>query len=1131
MTCSRCGHETAPQAKFCEECGARLVRRCSRCGTSLTASAKFCTECGEPIAGEVTSPVPTRFSTPDAYTPRHLAEQILVSRTALEGERKQVTVLFADLKGSMELLATRDPEEAKELLDPVLERMMEAVHFYEGTVNQVMGDGIMALFGAPVAHEDHAIRACYAALRMQDGVRKYAEARAAPVQIRVGVNSGEVVVRSVGSDLRMDYSAIGQTTHVAARLEQAASPGSILISTATMRLVEDWVRASFLGRVPIKGLSEPLDVFEVVGATRVRSRLQARAGHGLTKFVGRDFEVEQLMAALKQTLRGQGQVVGLIADAGVGKSRICAEFMPLAYAQGCSILETGCVSYRKATAYLPIIELLRGYFQIEEKDDSHKIREKVSGKVLSLEMALEPYLAAFQWLLDVPPDDPSWPQLDPQQRRQRTVEGVKRLLLREAQVQPLVVLFEDLHWLDGETQAFLDSLVESLPTARLLLLVNYRREYSHGWGGKSYYRQIRIEPLAASTAEQLLRALLGDDPVLDDLKRRLVERTEGNPFFLEETVRTLRETRLLVGEPGSFHLTRNIQNMDVAPTVQAILAARIDRLPDDEKRLLQSAAVVGTEVPFSLLADIAAESNEDLRRGLSHLVAAEFLYESRLFPDLEFSFRHALTHDVAYKSLLHDRRRAMHVRIVQSIERLHAERLAEHVEGLAHHAFRGEVWDKAVTYCRQAGLKAEGRSAHREAVSWFEQAIGAVRRLPETRETLEQVVDLRLSLRGSLYPLGDFESILAHLREAEALAHQLDDQQRLGWVSLHVGDYLRQTGKFSESCVYSERAYAIAEKLQNLPLKMAACQYLGLSWHALGDYGRAADLLRTVVEIPLGGPGIGEWRTQAGSRAGFLAVNYAWLARSLADAGNFDEAIAFGRKGLELAETLQTPYSIAATTFALGSVLGMRGDWAQGIPLLERSRDTTRDWNIPLYECHALRALGYSYLRVGRVDEGLALLKQSAATVEARSLAVQEARVMAMLGEAWLAAGHPDEATASASRGLSLAQQRGQRGDEATALAVLGQIAAAADPPDWEAAERHYAAAIAIAAELRMRPLLARCHLALGQLQLRRERPDLAQEQLAASAVLCCEMDMRFLLRLVRTTLTQLGPKITVAPE
>ncbi|HXG05095.1 MAG TPA: adenylate/guanylate cyclase domain-containing protein [Candidatus Binatia bacterium] len=1130
MTCPRCGHPNLAQAKFCEECGSPLARRCSRCGTGLTATAKFCPECGEPAGAPPAVEAPARFAAPDAYTPRHLAERILVSRSALEGERKQVTVLFADLKGSMELLAARDPEEARRVLDPVLERMMEAVHFYEGTVNQVMGDGIMALFGAPVAHEDHAIRACYAALRMQDAVKTYAEQAAAPVQIRVGLNSGDVVVRSVGSDLRMDYSAVGQTTHLAARMEQVASPGSILMTPATLRLVEEWVQVAPLGRVPIKGLSEPLDVFELIGANAVRSRFQARAGRGLSRFVGRSIELAALASAFERARRGQGQIVAVIAEAGLGKSRLCAEFVRSAATRDALVLETGCISYRKATSYLPVIELLRGYFQIETRDDPAKIREKITGKVLSLDAALEPFMAAYQWLLDVPIDDPQWQRLDAPQRRQRAVDGVKRLLLAEARVQPVVLLFEDLHWLDAETQGVLDSLVEGLITARLLLLVTYRPEYRHGWGGKSYYRQVRIEPLEPATADELLDALLGTDRALEPLKRRLVARTQGNPFFIEETVRTLRESGVLAGEPGNLRLTQHIDSVQVAPTVQVLLAARIDRLPDEEKRLLQCAAVVGTDVPFTLLQAVADQPDEDLRRGLGHLQAVEFLYESRLFPDLEFSFRHALTHDVAYGSLLQDRRRALHARIVEAIERLYRGRLAEHVERLAHHAFRGEVWPKAATYCRQAGLKAQGRSAHREAVSWFEQALTAVHRLPDSREAWEQIVDLRLNLRASLYPLGEFQAILEHLQAAEALAGKLDDELRQGWVALHLGDYLRHTGRFADACAYLERASAIAQALRDAPLRLSAGHYLGLTYHALGDYRQAAAWLRAGVDVPAEQAG-GEWRTQTGSRVGFEAINLAWLARSLADAGEFDEAVGWGRRALELAEQLNTPYSLTATAFALGSVLALRGEFQEAIPLLERARSIALEWDIPLYACHVLRALGYAYVRTGRVGDGLALLRESVAGVEARSLAVQQARVLALLGEALLLSGRTDEAAATAARALQLARERGQRGDEATALAVLALIAATADPPDQAAAEQHYRAALDLAVPAGMRPLEARCRLALGMRCLDTGRAAEAAAHLGTAAALAAEMQIPAIARQALAALGRIGPVVAVASD
>jgi class 3 adenylate cyclase len=756
MQCPRCRHANGPQARFCEECATPLGGTCPNCGTRVSPSGKFRPECAYPLAGAAAAQ--PRSTSPDTYTPKHLAERILTSKAALEGERKQVTVLFADLKGSMELIADRDPEDARKLLDPVLERMMEAVHRYEGTVNQVMGDGIMALFGAPLAHEDHAVRACYAALRMQEAVKRYAEevqrSQGLPLHIRIGLNSGEVVVRAVGSDLRMDYTAVGQTTHLAARMEQTALPGSILLTAETLRLAEGYVQVRPLGPVHVRGLGEPVEAFEATGAGPVRTRLQVAAARGLTRFVGRDAELEQLRQALERARAGHGQVGALVGEPGVGKSRLVWEVTHSHRTAGWLVLQAGAVSYAKATPYLPVIDLLKSYCQIEDRDDHRRVREKVIGKLLNLDEALKSTLPAFLALLDVPGEDPQWDGLDPAQRRQRTLDAVKRLVLRESQVQPLLVIFEDLHWIDTETQALLDNLVDSLPTARLLLLVNYRPEYRHGWGSKTYYTQLRLDPLPPENAQALLETLLGQDPTLDDLKRRLIERTEGNPFFLEESVRTLVETRALAGERGPYRLATALPSIQVPATVQAILAARIDRLPPEAKDLLETAAVVGPDVPITLLQALVELPEPALRHALASLQAAEFLYETRLFPEVEYTFKHALTQEVAYGSLLHERRRALHAQLVDVIERLSPDRLGEQVERLAHHAVRGEMWEKAVTYLHQAGAKALGRSANRAAAAAFEEALAASTHLPETRQRLEQEIDLHLDARMARHPMG-----------------------------------------------------------------------------------------------------------------------------------------------------------------------------------------------------------------------------------------------------------------------------------------------------------------------------------------------------------------------------------------
>jgi class 3 adenylate cyclase len=449
-----------------------------------------------PLAPETTA---QQERPPLTYTPSHLADKIRDAKPALEGERKQVTVLFADLKGSTELIQGLDPEAAQQLLDPALQRMMDAVHRFEGTVNQVLGDGIMALFGAPIAHEDHALRACYAALAMQAAMRAYTEEvrhrQGLELHMRVGLNSGEVVVRAIGNDLHMDYSAVGETTHLAARMEQLATPGTIRLTVATLRLIEGLVRVKALGTIPVRGLAEPVEAFELTGVTGLRRRLQATVARGLTRFVGRQTELETLRQTLTQAETGHGQLVALVGEAGVGKSRLVYEFVHAHHTRGLLILESASVSYGKATPYFPVIDLLRRYCHLDDTDDSRTVRAKVTGQVLTLDAALQDTIPALLALLDVLPEDSPFLQLDPPQRRQRTLEALRRVLLRESQVQPLLLVFEDLHWIDAETQALLDRLVESLPTARLLLLVNYRPEYQHGWGSKTYYTQVRLDPL------------------------------------------------------------------------------------------------------------------------------------------------------------------------------------------------------------------------------------------------------------------------------------------------------------------------------------------------------------------------------------------------------------------------------------------------------------------------------------------------------------------------------------------------------------------------------------------------------------------------------------------------------------
>jgi class 3 adenylate cyclase/tetratricopeptide (TPR) repeat protein len=1042
---------------------------------------------------------------PLSYTPSYLAEKILQSRTALEGERKQVTVLFADLKGSLELLADRDPEEARQLLDPVLERMIEAVHRYEGTVNQVMGDGIMALFGAPIAHEDHAVRACYAALAMQDAIRRYGEEvrrrHGITVQIRVGLNSGGVLVRAVGNDLHMDYSAIGQTTHLAARMEQLATPGSILLAAETLRLAEGFVQDSALGPVPVKGLAEPVEVFELLGVTSVRRRLQAAAVRGLTRFVGRETELTVLTQALERAGAGHGQVVAIVGEAGVGKSRLVYECLHSHRTQGWRVLEAASVSYGKATPYFPVIDVLKRYAQVDDSDDTRTIRAKVTGHVLTLDDALQETLPALLALLEALPQDHPFLHLEPSQRRQHTLEALQRLLLRESQVQPLLLVFEDLHWIDAETQALLDRLVERLPTAALLLLVNYRPEYQHGWGSKTYYTQLRLDPLPPASAAEVLQALLGDDPSLAPLKPLLIARTEGNPFFLEESVRSLVETQVLVGEPGAYRLAQALPTIQVPATVQAVLAARIDRLPPADKRLLQTAAVIGHEVSMLLLQALAELPEADLHRGLDHLQAVEFLYETRLFPEREFTFKHALTHEVAYGSLPHERRRVLHARILEIIEPLAAERLAEQVERLALHALRGEVWDKAVTYGQQAGARGSGRAAFRAAAMCYEQALDALGHLPETPDTWRRAIDLRLDLTDSaLHQLGEYGRELARLREAEALARACDDRARLARALAQLANVFRRTADYAGALAAGQQALVLATERGDLALEATASYSLGQIYEAIGDYGRAAELFRQTVEA----------RDSSTRRPDGQIHALAWLARALSELGEFSEGRRYGEEALRLATVEGHGSEPMFARRSLGHLYLVQGDLAAAIRLLDQSLTLCRTaelWNL----LSALMGdLGYAMALMGRLAEGRALLEGALRENLRLGILRTQSLHVARLSAVCLREGRVDEAVPHARQALDLARQHGERGHEALALCQLGEVHAHDDPPNAPQSEAWYREARALAEALGMRPLQAHCHRGLGTLYARTVQQEQARAELSTAIALYRTMEMTF---------------------
>ena len=924
------------------------------------------------------------------------------------------------------------------------------------------------------------------------------------MQIRIGLNSGEVVVRSIGNDLHMDYSAVGQTTHLAARMEQIATPGSILITADTLRLAEGFVQVRPLGQVPVRGLATPIEVFEVIGAGPIRSRLQAAAARGLTRFVGRAAEMAVLHEALEGADAGQMQVVAVAGEAGVGKSRLLHEFVHSERTRGWLVLESNSVSYGKATPYLPMIDFLKYYFKIDVHDDTRAIREKVTGKVLMLDESLQDAIPSLFDLLEALPDEHPFRALEPLQKRQHTARAVTRLMLCESRIQPVLAMFEDLHWNDSLTLGLLKGLIANLGDARILLLVSYRPDFQDDWKTRPHYRQLRVEPLPRASVDELLQALVGTDPRLAELNEFLSERTGGNPFFLEEIVRTLVETRVLTGERGYYRLEKPFASVQVPVTVQAVLASRIDRLSPAEKRLLQDAAVIGTDVPFALLEKIADLPEDILRQHLANLQSAEFIYETRLFPDLAYTFKHALTHEVTYAGLLHAHRREIHARIVDAIESLYAGRLTEQIERLAHHATHGEVWKKALIYTRQAGAKAVERPANREALALFEQALEILKHLPESRDALEQAIDIRFDIRNALQPLGDRGKMLEYLHQAERLAVQLDDQRRLGWVQSYLTDHFWITGRTVEAASAGERALAIARELSDLPMQVVTNLPLGLLHHTCGDYRRAIEYFRWNVDH-LDGPLVHE-------RFGLFVLpssfSRSFLAWALAELGEFAEGAAIAAEGVRIAETADHPFSSGYAHLGAGVLQLRQGDMSRAVFSLERALAMGAFADIPVGYAYVAFHLGYALALAGRAAEGLPMLEKAVEVAESKGFVARHALRLAYLAEVYLLTGNTEGAAGTAARALALAHDHGERANEAYALRVLGQIELHGGK--IAAAEESLEAALNLARDLGMRPLIAHCEWALARVLERTEKDRIANPHRESAAALFRAMGMNF---------------------
>ena len=1071
----------------------------------------------------VVSPQPSAPHTPPpiAYTPPHLAERIRAAAFT-DGERKTITALFADLKGSTALIEGLDPEEARAILDPALQVMMDAVHRYEGYVAQALGDGIFALFGAPLAHEDHPQRALYAALRMQEEMRQYGNTLRtkgyAPLALRVGVNTGEVVVRSIRKDdLHTDYVPVGHSTNLAARMEQLAAPGSVLVSAYTHKLTEGYFAFKELGQLQIKGVEDALAVYEVLGAGPLRTRLQVTARRrGLTRFVGRRSELGQLQQALEQAQAGHGQIVGVMGEPGLGKSRLFYEFKLLSQA-GCLVLEAYSVSHGKASPYLPIIELLKSYFRIEPQDHERTRREKIAGKVVILDRTLEEILPYLYALLGVEEQPSPLQQMDPQIRRKRTFEALKKLFLRESLNQPLILLFEDLHWIDGETQGFLDTLSESVASAKILLLTNYRPEYRHEWGHKTYYTQLRLVPFGKAEAEEFLDELLSTTregqrvAPLQTLKQLILDKTEGTPFFIEEVVQELFEQGVLVrtavgadlrvGPLSGAHAstpptcacgtgagrTGSGGPLQIPTTVQGVLAARIDRLAPEEKVLLQQLAVIGREFPLSLIRQVVTQPEEELYRLLSSLQQKEFLYEQPAFPEVEYVFKHALTQEVAYGTVLQERRKTLHERTAQAIEVLFHARLEDHYEALAHHYTRSGNTAKAVEYLYLAGQQAVQRTANGEAIRHFTTAVTLLQTLPDTPERTQ----LELRVQSVLGPTlmvtqgyGATEAEQAYRRALELCGQTGETLQRfpLLW-GLCIFSFFG--GEFSTGHELAAQLLQLAQRACDPNLLVEAHLVQASLLEIRGEQRAAREHCEQALAC---------YRpeqhallaSRTGRDPGVVCLNL--LPMILWLLGYPDQALQRSQEALTLAQKISHSVSIILALGYAAVVHWYRRESQAAREIAEAAIALATEQGFPWGAALAMPYLGWALVEQGREQEGIALIEQGLATFRAAGQELMQPRHLALLAEAYGTGGQVEEGLSALAEALAMVDKNGEREWEAELHRLKGELTLAQSRVQslesgvQKEAEEYFHKAIEIAQRQQAKSLELRAVMSLARL-------------------------------------------------
>ena len=1081
MKCPKCQFENPEGAKFCVECGGKIEIICRKCGFSNSPRFKFCAECGHALKEPTGAPL-IDYTEPHSYTPKFLAEKILTTRSSIEGERKLVTVLFADVANYTSIAEKLDPEEVHQIMDGCFKILMDEIHRYEGTINQFTGDGVMALFGAPVAHEDHAQRACHSALSIQKALEGYRDELrnrfGIDFKMRIGINSGPVVVGSIGDDFRMDYTAIGDTTNLASRMESMAEPGTTLVSKSTHRIARDFFEFQFLGKLQVKGKEGFPEAYELKKASEVETRIEAAVARGLTRFVGREKESGALKEAFEKAQSGHGQVVGIVGDAGVGKSRLILEFRNLLPEGEYTYLEGRCLHFGGSMAYLPILDFLRSYFHFKEGDAEDLIKKKMEQTILRVDETLRRVLVPLQDLLSLKVEDEAYLKVEPEQKKEKIFESIRDLLVRESENKPVVMTIEDLQWIDKASEGFLDYLIGWLANVRVLLILLYRPEYTHQWGSKSYYNRIGLDQLTTKSSAELVEAILEGAEVVPELRELILSRAAGNPLYMEEFTHTLLENGSIQRKDNQYVLGQEPSDIQVPETIQGVIAARMDRLEDSLKRIMQVASVIGREFAFRILQTITG-LKEELKSHLLNLQGLEFIYEKRLFPELEYVFKHALTQEVAYNSLLLKRRKEIHERIGQAIEQIYPERLEEFYEVLGHHYARSDNSQKALEYLSRANQKAARVNAMQEAKAYFDEAMKILDTLPETELNQKRRISLLVDQTFVFQLLFKFPEYYELLTRHEAMANALGNQELLGvfytrlgaceWWCGYIDQAIKTLTKAAELCEAAGRKEDLGHA------------YMSLQWSHFwkGDYDQVFTLKESAIRL---------MEQQFNPRGYCLALVGASWAYS--HTGSWDNAIKEGQKSLEVAERVSNNSLISFAAFCLTVAYTLKGDLSQA---MEYGELAVQKAPTPADRAWAQTGLHWALCRLGDSLKGVELGETLLSMYRAVRFAPAEIYTIVSCAEGQWRLGDNEGATQRLSEGLELAERAGMKFLIGCAQRLLGEIAV---KTNLDQATDHFTKSITVFRDIKAENELALAYAGYGRLYKRQGNIPKAREYL-----------------------------------